>query len=239
MVRGGQRARPRGSPPPLGGPRPPAGSYGPQAGLRPGPQAALPARHPPEGPAAPPYQAPQAGQSWTPGLTPPPGQERGLSGSGRPQAVTRTWPARGPPLRGAKTRTNRARPASRPPAQPGACARRARPPSAAGQGPGIPLLKKRGLWPPSECLRAGHRRPAKALAAVRQGVGVADGFALVWRPAPVERHFRAAPGSRRGAVGAAEAPGLRRRAAPRRRTALMNSRRDLGRRPDFVSLLIT
>ena len=47
----------------------------------------------------------------------------GLSGPGRP-SVTPTWPASRPPLRGAKTRTNHARPASRPAAQPGACARR-------------------------------------------------------------------------------------------------------------------
>ena len=47
----------------------------------------------------------------------------GLSGSGRPGTDTPTWPEYGPPLRGAKTRTNHARPASRSPAQPGACAR--------------------------------------------------------------------------------------------------------------------
>ena len=66
--------------------------------------------------------APQAGQQIR-CLTQPVRSARGLSGSGRPSTVTPTWPASGPPLRGAKTGTNHARPASRPPAQPGACAR--------------------------------------------------------------------------------------------------------------------
>ncbi len=124
------------SPPPLGVLcTPPA----PSASLRPAPSS-LPTRHPQ-------HQAPALagakllmGAHWSTssrrteqapasgGKVRTPGSRKrsachGLSGSRRPQAATWTWPARRPPLRGAKTPTNRAQPASRLAAQRGACGR--------------------------------------------------------------------------------------------------------------------
>lgn len=89
---------------------------------------------------------------------------RGKAWSKRPDRQAGRHGRKRPPLRGAKTGTNHARPTSRPPAQPGACARHA------GKVRGDrksekPFSKKEGAALPSIVARRRRRRPATAFSA--------------------------------------------------------------------------
>jgi hypothetical protein len=161
----------RASPPPLGGPRPPAGSYGPQAGLRPGPQAALPARHPPRGPLAPSIPGPASGAE----LDPRPSAIAGASARSKRLRVPASGHAdlarkRAPPLRG-RYDPDKSRPAGkagRPLSR--ARVRAALNQPATGEGPQY-SYQEGGLPSPLQQLAAGFKDLAKPLTWVDRGGG--------------------------------------------------------------------
>lgn len=106
---------------------------------------------------------------------------RGKAWSKRPDRQAGRHGRKRPPLRGAKTGTNHARPASRPPAQPGACARyagkvrgdrKAAKTSLSGRGGASTVPKTGGR---------GSRKAVERFSGVRQGAGQGEPVAASWR----------------------------------------------------------